>query len=167
MKLRSITLTASMLLLSTLCACSSVVEMVAQQTQIQPNEARIDFFAQRVEAEKEYVQLMCRNHRLSEDLVLRDVAAGKHVLFVKASVINSNLDYQNVREAIVKFDVTLEGVEGGKRYSLSQSREGDHMKIWLQESDTGLIASQIIDTTIEVPQMVGNLRVKQCKAGTV
>ncbi|WP_412722608.1 hypothetical protein [Alteromonas sp. D210916BOD_24] len=164
MKLRSVTLTASMLLLSTLCACSSVVDMIAQQAQVQPDEARIEFFAQRVESEKEYVQLMCRNHRLSDEFLLRDVEAGKHVLYVRARVINSNLDFQNVREAIVKFDVTL---EGGKRYSLSQSREGDQMKIWLQESDTGLIASQIIDTTIEVPQMVGNLRVKQCREGTV
>ncbi|BFT30905.1 hypothetical protein D210916BOD24_20810 [Alteromonas sp. D210916BOD_24] len=140
------------------------MDMIAQQAQVQPDEARIEFFAQRVESEKEYVQLMCRNHRLSDEFLLRDVEAGKHVLYVRARVINSNLDFQNVREAIVKFDVTL---EGGKRYSLSQSREGDQMKIWLQESDTGLIASQIIDTTIEVPQMVGNLRVKQCREGTV
>jgi|TARA_Y100000296_G_C5088224_1_gene213491 hypothetical protein len=153
--------------LAPIFGCSTVAEMVDQQAKVQPNEARIDFFANRGEAfdnEKEYVRLMCFNQRPNNELVLRDIEEGKHVLFVRASVVNTNLHISTTREAIVRLDVDL---EGGKRYSLSQTRDNHDMKVWLQETDSGIPVSEIVSTKVEYPQFVGDLRFDQCKEGTV
>lgn len=150
-----------------LFACTSVIDIVDQQANVQPNEARIDFFANRGEAfdnKREYVTLMCFNQRPNRALALRDVEEGEHVLFVRASVINKDLPFGNVREAIVRLDVDL---EGGKRYSLSQTRDNNDMKVWLQETDTGMPVSDIVSTRIQYPESVGDLRLEQCKEGSV
>ena len=87
--------------------------MVTQQAEVQPNEARIDFFANRGEAfdnKREYVKLRV----LTNALLVRDVEPGEHVLFVQASVVNTDLPDGTTREAIVRLDVNL---EGGKRYA--------------------------------------------------
>ena len=47
MKLSSLILATS---IAPLFACSSATDMVTQQAEVQPNEARIDFFANRGEA---------------------------------------------------------------------------------------------------------------------
>lgn len=164
MKLPSLLLATA---IAPLFACTSVVDIVDQQANVQPNEARIDFFANRGEAfdnKREYVKLMCFNQRPNSALVLRDVEEGEHVLFVRASVINKDLPFGNVREAIVRLDVDL---EGGKRYSLSQTRDNHDMKVWLQETDTGTPVSDIVSTRMQYPESVGDLRLEQCKEGTV
>ena len=70
MKLSSLILATS---IAPLFACSSATDMVTQQAEVQPNEARIDFFANRGEAfdnKREYVKLMCFNQRPNGALVL-------------------------------------------------------------------------------------------------
>ena len=164
MKLSSLILATSV---APLFACSSATDMVTQQAEVQPNEARIDFFANRGEAfdnKREYVKLMCFNQRPNGALVLRDVVPGEHVLFVQASVVNTDLPDGTTREAIVRLDVNL---EGGKRYSLNQSRDHHDMKVWLQETDSGVPVSEIVTTRVEYPKSVGDLRLEQCKEGTV
>ena len=164
MKLSSLILAT---LIAPLFACSSATDMVTQQAEVQPNEARIDFFANRGEAfdnKREYVKLMCFNQRPNGALVLRDVEPGEHVLFVQASVVNTDLPDGTTREAIVRLDVNL---EGGKRYSLNQSRDHHDMKVWLQDTDSGVPVSEIVTTRVEYPKSVGDLRLEQCKEGTV
>ena len=107
---------------------------------------------------------MCFNKRPNGALILRDVEEGEHVLFVRASVINSDLPFGNEREAIVRLEANL---EGGKRYSLNQTRDNLNMKVWLQETDTGVPVSEVVSTRVEYPQYVGDLRLQQCKEGTV
>ena len=153
--------------ITSLVACTSVDEVINEQATIQPDEARIDFFANRGEAfdnQREFVKLMCFNKRPNGALILRDVEEGEHVLFVHASVINSDLPFGNEREAIVRLEANL---EGGKRYSLNQTRDNLNMKVWLQETDTGVPVSEIVSTRVEYPQYVGDLRLQQCKEGTV
>ena len=150
-----------------LFACTSVSDVINQQAKVQPNEARIDFFANRGEAfdnKREYVKLMCFNQRPTSASALRDVEEGEHVLFVRAMVVNTDLPADNMREAIVRLDVNL---EGGKRYSLNQIRDNRDMKIWLQESDSGIPVSKVVITRVEYPKSVGDLRLEQCKEGTV
>lgn len=150
-----------------LVACTTVDEVINEQATIQPDEARIDFFANRGEAfdnQREFVKLMCFNKRPNGALILRDVEEGEHVLFVRASVINSDLPFGNEREAIVRLEANL---EGGKRYSLNQTRDNLNMKVWLQETDTGVPVSEVVSTRVEYPQYVGDLRLQQCKEGTV
>jgi len=107
---------------------------------------------------------MCFNQRPNSTLALRDVEEGEHVLFVRASVINKDLPFGNVREAIVRLDVDL---EGGKRYSLSQTRDNHDIKVWIQETDTGTPVSDIVSTRMQYPESFGDLRLEQCKEGTV
>lgn len=147
-----------------LFACTSVVDVVNDQATIQPDEARVDFYVQRTDRERDFVHLMCENHRPNSEIEVLDVQAGEHVLYVKSSVINSNLLFKNIREAVVRFDVNL---EGGKRYMLNQTREGDSVELWLQEADSGLIVSNKVSTTVNLASAVGNLRMKQCREGTV
>jgi len=153
--------------LTPLFACTSVVDVVEQQAMIQPDEARIDFYSYRgvdFKNKREYVTLMCFNNRPNGRLILRDVDKGEHILFVRAKVVNANLQLGKVREAIVRLDVNL---EGGKRYSLSQFRDNHDMKVWLRETDTGIPVSEIVSTRVEYPKFVGNLRLQQCKEGTI
>ncbi|WP_334049168.1 hypothetical protein [Alteromonas gracilis] len=107
---------------------------------------------------------MCFNQRPTSASALRDVEEGEHVLFVRAMVVNTDLPADNMREAIVRLDVNL---EGGKRYSLNQIRDNSDMKIWLQESDSGIPVSKVVTTRVEYPKSVGDLRLEQCKEGTV
>jgi len=41
------------------------------------------------------------------------------------------------------------------------------MKVWLQETDSGVPVSEIVTTRVEYPKSVGDLRLEQCKEGTV
>ena len=150
--------------ITTLVAWNSVEKVIDEQATIQPNEARIDFYVQRLDRQREFVQLMCENNRPNDEIEILDVEAGEHILYVRASVINSNLLFKNVREAVVRLDVNL---EGGKRYTLNQDREDDNVTLWLQEADTGLIVSETVSTTMGLTSAVGNLRMKQCQEGTV
>ena len=164
MKLPSLLLATA---IAPLFACTSVSDVINQQANVQPNEARIDFFANRGEAfdnKREYVKLMCLNQRPTSASALRDVEEGEHVLFVRAMVVNTDLPVDNMREAIVRLDVNL---EGGKRYSLNQTRDNRDMKVWLQETDSGIPVSEIVTTRVEYPKSVGDLRLEQCKEGTV
>ena len=164
MRLPSILLATA---IAPLVACTSIPDIIDQQANVQPNEARIDFFANRGEAfdnRREYVKLMCFNQRPTSASLLRDVEEGEHVLYVQASVVNTDLPDGTTREAIVRLDVNL---EGGKRYSLNQSRDHHDMKVWLQETDSGVPVSEIVTTRVEYPKSVGNLRLEQCKEGTV
>ena len=164
MRLPSILLATA---IAPLFACTSVPYIIDQQANVQPNEARIDFFANRGEAfdnKREYVNLMCFNQRPTSAAALRDVEEGEHVLYVRASVVNTDISEGNTREAIIRLDVNL---EGGKRYSLNQSRDHHDMKVWLQETDTGIPVSEIVSTKVEYPQFVGDLRLDQCKEGTI
>lgn len=161
MKLASLLATIA---ITPLVACTSVEKVIDEQATIQPNEARIDFYVQRLERKREFVQLMCENNRPNDEIEILDVEAGEHILYVRASVINSNLLFKNVREAVVRLDVNL---EGGKRYTLNQDREDDNVTLWLQEADTGLIVSDTVSTTMGITSAVGNLRMKQCQEGTV
>ncbi|MCZ8528138.1 hypothetical protein [Alteromonas sp. PRIM-21] len=154
----------SALLLSQLAGCSTISELAIPQASISSDEARVDFYAQQWENEEEFVRLMCWNQRPSDDIRVRDLSAGEHTLFVIATVKNSGVRQINRREAVVRLDAAL---EGGKRYSLAQARDGDSMKVWLQESETGLLASQVVDVEVSVPRLVGNTRLEQCKEGTV
>lgn len=161
MKLASLLATIAII---PLVACTSVGKVIDEQATIQPNEARIDFYVQRLDRQREFVQLMCENNRPNDEIEILDVEAGEHILYVRASVINSNLLFKNVREAVVRLDVNL---EGGKRYTLNQDREDDNVTLWLQEADTGLIVSETVSTTMGLTSAVGNLRMKQCQEGTV
>lgn len=161
MKLASLLATIAII---PLVACTSVGKVIDEQATIQPNEARIDFYVQRLDRQREFVQLMCENNRPNDEIEILDVEAGEHILYVRASVINSNLLFKNVREAVVRLDVNL---EGGKRYTLNQDREDDNITLWLQEADTGLIVSETVSTTMGLTSAVGNLRMKQCQEGTV
>jgi hypothetical protein len=107
---------------------------------------------------------MCENNRPNDEIEILDVEAGEHILYVRSRVINSNLLFKNVREAVVRLDVNL---EGGKRYTLNQDREDDNVTLWLQEADTGLIVSETVSTTMGLTSAIGNLRMKQCQEGTV
>lgn len=147
-----------------LVACTSVEKVIDEQATIQPNEARIDFYVQRLDRQREFVQLMCENNRPNDEIEILDVEAGEHILYVRSRVINSNLLFKNVREAVVRLDVNL---EGGKRYTLNQDREDDNVTLWLQEADTGLIVSETVSTTMGLTGAIGNLRMKQCQEGTV
>ncbi|GMM68033.1 hypothetical protein MTsDn1_13280 [Alteromonas sp. MTD1] len=150
-----------------LVACTSVVDVIDQQTDVQSDQSRIDFFANRGEAfdnQREFVTLMCFNNRPDGALVVRDVQQGEHVLFVRASVINNDLPIGNKREAIVRLNVNL---EGGKRYSLNQVRDNHDMKVWLEEYKSGKPVSEIVSTRVEYPEFVGDLRLEQCREGTV
>jgi len=161
MKLASLLATIA---ITPLVACTSVEKVIDEQATIQPNEARIDFYVQRLDRQREFVQLMCENNRPNDEIEILDVEAGEHILYVRASVINSNLLFKNVREAVVRLDANL---EGGKRYTLNQDREDDNVTLWLQEADTGLIVSETVSTTMGITSAVGNLRMKQCQEGTV
>lgn len=161
MKFRTL---SSIFLLAQLAACSSFSQLTVPQAEIASNEARVDFYAQQWENEEEFVRLMCWNQRPSDEFRIRNISAGEHVLFVTAAVVNSGTRQKNRREAVVRLDADL---EGGKRYSFAQSRKGDRMKVWIQETQTGLLASHVIDVEIGVPNFVGNSRLEQCKEGTV
>ena len=152
------------LLLTQLAGCSVMTELPIPQASISPDEARVDFYLQQWKNEEELVRLMCWNQRPSKEFRVRDLSAGEHALFVVAAGKNSGVRQINRKEAVVRLDVNL---EGGKRYSLAQPRDGENMKIWLQESETGYIASQIVDVDVGVPPFVGNSRLEQCQEGTV
>jgi len=71
---------------------------------------------------------------------------------------------QRPNSALALRDVDL---EGGKRYSLSQTRDNNDMKVWLQKTDTGTPVSEIVSTRMQYPESVGDLRLEQCREGTV
>lgn len=71
---------------------------------------------------------------------------------------------QRPNSALALRDVDL---EGGKRYPLSQTRDHNDMKVWLQETDTGTPVSEIVSAQMQYPESVGDLRLEQCREGTV
>ena len=71
---------------------------------------------------------------------------------------------QRPNSALALRDVDL---EGGKRYSLSQTRDNNDMKVWLQKTDTGTPVSEIVSIRMQYPESVGDLRLEQCREGTV
>ena len=158
MKLRTI---FSALLLTQLGACSYIINDYVPQADIDADKARIDFFAQTSKNEKEYVRLLCWNKRPSDVLSIRNIDAGEHNLYFYATVVESKY---TPLVAIGRLDASL---KGGKRYSLLQSRQNENMKIWLAESDTGVLASDIINVKLEAPKPLGNSVIENCKEGTI
>jgi hypothetical protein len=133
---------------------------------------RLENFAQNNRPTKEYVYLMCRLHR-PVDLdgvrqhpagvdVPRQHPAGQHNLWVK--VVVNKPSVAPTEFAFVNFDVSL---DEGKSYMLNLEREGQNASVWIQEVETGIVASEIKTQELEVEQFVGNLRWQQCEEGTV
>ncbi|GEM_PF-306873 len=161
------TLLYSALLTLCLAGCSSSNNVITQQSQIQDNEARVDYFAQRVFPEREFIGLMCRNQRLTGVAQLRDLPPGEHVLWVKAILYHAHHNNGAVKEATAKFDVSL---DGGKRYTIERLRDGDELKLWIAESSSGEAVSEIVTTQATtraaVSELNYNTQFNQCRDGT-
>lgn len=164
---RKNTLLYSALLCLCLAGCSSSYNVFTEQSQIQENEARFDYFAQRVSPEREFIGLMCRNQRLTGVAQLRDLPPGEHVLWVKAVLYGANHNSASLKEATAKFNVTL---DGGKRYTVLRDRDGDELTLWIAESDSGEVVSDVI-TAQASPRTASNKlnyneQRNQCREGT-
>lgn len=150
-----------------LVGCSSSNNFIAEYSQIPNDEARIDFIAQRVFPEREFIGLMCRNQRLTDVAQLRDLPAGEHVLWVKAVLYHAHQNSASLKEATARFNVTL---DGGKRYTVARDRKGDELTLWIAEVDSGQVVSDVITaqatTRAAVTALNYNDQWNQCREGT-
>ncbi|MEP1382616.1 MAG: hypothetical protein ABJK64_02340 [Paraglaciecola sp.] len=113
----------------------------------------------------ELVYLMCENQRPVSWTSPKQFKSGAHDLWVKARFGDSE-SMNLAKEAVVNFKVTL---DEGKAYMLNRKiTEGkDSVALWIQESQTGIVVSEVITEELILPPFVGSLRQQQCKSGSV
>ncbi len=134
------------------------------KTQVKENHFRLENFTAERGTKSEQVYLMCFHKRPTEWSAPKQYLAGEHQLWVKASIEDRGLG-QDVKEAFVQFKVKL---DAGKSYMLNRSIEDDLISLWIQETDTGVKASDVIVTQLKQPLLIEeNLRKTQCREGSV
>ncbi len=145
---------------SALVSCSHL----PVKAQVKEHHFRLENFSAEQGTKSELVYLMCFHKRPTEWSAPKQYLAGEHQLWVKASVEDRGLG-QDVKEAFVQFKVKL---EAGKSYMLNRAIEDNQISLWIQETETGAKASDVIVTKLKQPLLVEeNLRKTQCREGTV
>lgn len=131
---------------------------------IKDNHFRFENFVNDKGADKEYVHLMCFRKRPVGWDTPKQYVAGEHNLWVKAQI--SKRDIQNSkREAFVNFELAL---AAGESYQLNHKVEGDLISIWIQNSESKKVVSEIKEAKLALPKLVENrLRREQCESGTI
>ncbi|MFT2091482.1 hypothetical protein [Paraglaciecola sp. 2405UD69-4] len=148
---------SSILVGLTLSGCSNFSPKIAD------NHLRFENFRRLQNYDVELVYLMCENHRPVSWTSPKQFTSGEHDLWVKAKFGDIER-MSSAKEAIVNFKVNL---DEGKAYMLNRNVKADTVSLWIQESETGLVVSEVITEKLELPNFVGNLREKQCESGTV
>lgn len=150
-------LLAGLLIGMTFTGCSSFSPEIAD------NNFRFENFRRLQNYDVELVYLMCENKRPTSWTSPKELTSGEHDLWVKARFGDSEAMNQ-AKEAVVNFKVSL---NEGKAYMLNRKISDDTVSLWIQESQTGLVVSEVKTAKLALPPFVGNLREKQCKSGTV
>ena len=128
------------------------------EKKVKDNHFVIENYRQDISTPKEYVYLACYRNRQSDYSESRELMAGRHNLWVKAQ-------FDIGGEGYVNFDVTL---DAGQRYALKRQVTDNKAAIWLEETDTSKVVSEVVTTELKIPKVVDNkIRIEQCKSGTV
>ena len=131
---------------------------------VKENHFRLENFKRDKGPTQEYIHLMCFHKKPIKWREPYQYLSGEHDLWVKASISRRGIPSSR-REAFVNFKVNL---ESGKSYMLNRQIEGDKIKIWIQDVDTGLGVSETLYADLNRPKIIEfNLRKKQCESGSI
>jgi len=131
---------------------------------IETGKFRFENFQQDRSKNIEYVYLMCFHKKVTPYIYAKQMLAGEHDLWVKATSSRRGVK-NSIKEAIVNFKVNL---EAGKNYQLNRKKTDGEIAIWIQNIDTGEIVSNVIKTKLKIRLIVDErLRRKQCQSGSV
>ena len=154
----------SWFLLVTVCVTSLGCSVFPIKAVVKENHFRFENFKRDQGPKKEYVYLMCYRNKVTGWAEPKQYLSGEHDLWVKAHISKRGTP-NSKKEAIVKFTVNL---AAGKSYMLNRLIEGDKIKLWMQDVDTGLGVSETKIVDLKRPKITAyNLRKKQCESGSV
>lgn len=134
------------------------------QTKIKENHFRFENFKRDIENDKEYVHLLCANHKPVGWTQPKQYPSGEHDLWVRAVTYRSHIPHSR-KEAFTHIKVTL---APEKSYMLNREIRGDKIAMWIQEVDTGTCVSEVVTAQLERP--LGwdyHQRVQQCRQGSI
>lgn len=146
----------------TIAGCSS---LLAEQ-KIKENHFRFENFKRNVATPFESVYLMCAAKKVTGWNNPKQYLSGEHDLWVKYSLTNPNMPNRS-KEAFVNFKVSL---GPGKSYMLNRELQEDIVSVWIQEVDTGLRVSEVINQELErvkTPYQDKFLHQSRCQSGSI
>ncbi|MBB1335993.1 hypothetical protein H5154_22220 [Pseudoalteromonas sp. SR44-5] len=159
--MRNLNLMVLLVLLISLVACVSL----PIKKDIREGHFRLKNFQFEQGKKREYVYLMCNSKSPSQWVTARQYEAGRHILWVKASI--GSRDFSSAeRNAFVKFEVDL---ESGKDYQLNREIVGDSIIIWIAEGNgSNINILEKLTSPLTRPLVIEErLRKDQCLEGTI
>ena len=115
---------------------------------VKDDSVRFENFKRTKTKNREHVYLMCFLQRPTEWAEPKQYPAGEHNLWVRAVVSRTGVP-NSEREAYANFKVNL---PAGNSYMLNREIGDDNkIKLWIQQVDTGVHVSNVVETTLEVP----------------
>ncbi|WP_448547066.1 hypothetical protein [Thalassotalea fusca] len=134
------------------------------KSEIRENYFRFENFKRDDRTNLEYINLMCYRKKPIGWAEPKQYVNGEHNLWVKASVAKRGV-VNSKKETVVNFNLTL---DAGKSYKLNRKIKDNQIALWIEESDTGAIVSEVINSELKLPPLIDDaLRKKQCLAGTI
>ncbi|MFQ3190098.1 MAG: hypothetical protein ACI936_001228 [Paraglaciecola sp.] len=130
---------------------------------VKGNHFRFENFRTTDKNPAELVSLMCFRKKPSYRIEPKQFVSGENSLWLLAT-IEGNENMYLAKEAVANFNITL---DAGKSYMANRIIQQGNISMWIQEVDTGLIVSDIVNKELSCPTFKGNLREKQCKSGTL
>jgi len=134
------------------------------KTEIQEGHFRFENFKRDKGLDREYVYLLCYRKKPSDWFEPRQYIAGEHVLWVKAHT-NKRSVKNSAKEAYVNFDIKL---LPDKSYMLNREIDKNSISIWIQETETGNVVSEVKTVDLERPFLMQELHDKKmCDSSTI
>jgi hypothetical protein len=139
-------------------ACSTITS----EPQVRDGSVRLENLRLKEPDNVTNVYLMCYKKRPTGWNEPKQYKAGQHELWVKAVVKSPS---NGNKELVTRFNVNL---AAGNSYTLSRKLDGDNISIWLQNSNTGEVVSDVISAELKMALTYDdNVSQKQCKSSTI
>ncbi len=134
------------------------------QAEVKDEHFRLENFKDDKGKDIDYVYLNCFHKRPTAWSEPKQFEAGEHDLWVRAVTARRGVG-NSKKEAFVNFKMEL---EAGKSYMFNRKFTDDEASIWIQESASGKVVSDVLTAKLRTPLIIDdNLRKTQCESGSV
>lgn len=134
------------------------------EAKVEKDHFRFENFENDIDDEPVYAFLLCYKSQPTFWNTPKQYEAGEHNLWVKAYTYKRGVR-NSVKQAITRFDISL---NEGKSYALKTKLDGKNIDLWIQESDSGEIVSEVVTKKLEYPLHRDDLlNRKRCVEGSI